>query len=345
MSNDPKVIMRQQKKWVTMGDVAKRAGVGKITVSRAFRSPEKVHATTLQKISDAADELGYVLDETAGALSSKRTRTVCAVVSTLDQSIFSSTVDGLNDGLSQSGMHLFLGTAGYNSKTEEALLRTFMGRRPDAVVLTNSLHTDKTKNDLLRSNIPVFELWELPDDPIYAAVGFSNFQAGRDITDYLKQKNKRRISFIRIHYQDERRSRLRMEGYCAAIQGIHSPRCIELDYVIGTSAAEFGAQALSRIIEKWPDTDAVVCANDSLALGVWCEAMRRGISIPHKLALTGFGDFEVAGTAALGLTTVHIDGYGMGKATANLIRDYCGGRRDLPEITDIGYRIIERASA
>ncbi len=63
--------MQRQKKWVTMSDVAKRAGVGKITVSRALRTPEKVNATTRQKIKNAVAELGYVLDETAGALSSK----------------------------------------------------------------------------------------------------------------------------------------------------------------------------------------------------------------------------------------------------------------------------------
>ena len=100
--------MQKYRKWVTMSDVAKHAGVGKITVSRALRTPEKVNAATLIKIKKAVDDLGYVLDETAGALSSKRTRTVCAVVSTLDQSIFSSTIDGLTDGLSKHGMQLFL---------------------------------------------------------------------------------------------------------------------------------------------------------------------------------------------------------------------------------------------
>ena len=337
--------MQRQKKWVTMSDVAKRAGVGKITVSRALRTPEKVNATTRQKIKNAVAELGYVLDETAGALSSKRTRTVCAVISTLDQSIFSTTVDGLTDGLSKNGMQLFLGTANYSSKTEEALLQAFMGRRPDAVVLTNSLHTNSATQNLIQSNLPIFELWELPDNPIYAAVGFSNFHAGRDITTYLKARNKKKISFIRIDYQDECRGRLRMEGYCEAIGEFHTPRIIEVPYEHGTSAAEYGAKGLVKILEKWPDTDAIMCANDSLAMGVWCEAMRRGISIPEKIALTGFGDFELAGAAALGLTTVQIDGYQMGKITAELIHNYYSGGIDVPTITDIHYKIIERHSA
>ena len=111
------------------------------------------------------------------------------------------------------------------------------------------------------------------------------------------------------------------------------------------SAAEYGAKGLVKILEKWPDTDAIMCANDSLAMGVWCEAMRRGISIPEKIALTGFGDFELAGAAALGLTTVQIDGYQMGKITAELIHNYYSGGIDVPTITDIHYKIIERHSA
>jgi LacI family transcriptional regulator, gluconate utilization system Gnt-I transcriptional repressor len=337
--------MQRQKKWVTMGDVAKRAGVGKITVSRAFRTPEKVNVATRQKIREAVEELGYVLDETAGALSSKRTRTVCAVVSTLDQSVFSSTVDGLTDGLSEHGMQLFLGTANYNAKTEETLLNTFMGRRPDAVVLTNSLHTERAIQNLITSNLPIFELWELPDTPLYAAVGFSNFQAGKDITHYLLAREKKKIAFIRIKYQDECRGRLRMEGYCDAIKGTDTPRIIELPHENGVSAAEFGAKGLSRIVERWPDTDAVVCASDPLALGVWCEAMRRGISIPQELALTGFGDFELAGASALGLTTVHIDGYKMGRTAADLIHNYYSGGTEIPKVTNINYTIIQRNSA
>jgi LacI family gluconate utilization system Gnt-I transcriptional repressor len=337
--------MQKYKKWVTMSDVAKHAGVGKITVSRALRTPEKVNAATLIKIKKAIDDLGYVLDETAGALSSKRTRTVCAVVSTLDQSIFSSTIDGLTDGLSKHGMQLFLGTANYNSKTEETLLNTFMGRRPDAVVLTNSLHTERAIQNLITSNLPIFELWELPNTPLYSAVGFSNFNAGRDITNYLLARKKKKISFIRIKYQDECRGRLRMEGYCDAIKGIETPRIIELPYENGISAAEFGMKGLSIILERWPNTDAIVCANDSLALGVWCEAMRRSISIPQELSLTGFGDFELAGASALGLTTVHIDGYKMGKITADLIHNYYHGGTNIPKVTNINYTIIQRNSA
>ena len=337
--------MRKDGKWATMDDVAKRAGVGTITVSRALRTPDKVSEKTRERIFQAVDEIGYVLDETAGALSSKRSRTVCAIISTLEQSIFSSTIDGLTDGLSLSGMQLFLGTAQYNLETEENLVKALLGRRPDAVILTSSMHTPITRQRLTASGLPVFELWELPEDPIYAAVGFSNYKASFDITKYLQDTQRQNMAFIRVSYDHEKRGLSRMHGYMEAIAPNQAPRLVELSPRSGSYAADYGAEGLAQILTQWPDTGAIVCANDSIAMGVWCEAMRRGISIPGDIALTGFGDFEPASLSALGLTTVHIDGYKMGQITADLINGFYARKTHIDTATDIGYKIVKRYSA
>ena len=337
--------MRRDGKWSTMHDVARRAGVGTITVSRALRTPNKVSDKTREKILRAVDEIGYVLDETAGALSSKRSRTVCAIISTLEQSIFSSTIDGLTDGLSPSGMQLFLGTAQYNLETEENLVKALLGRRPDAVILTSSMHTPITRQLLTACSLPVFELWELPEDPIYAAVGFSNYKASFDITKYLQETCRQNIAFIRVDNEHENRGLSRMRGYMGAIAAHQDPRLVELLPRSGAHAADYGAEGLAQILTQWPDTGAIVCANDSIALGVWCEAMRRGISVPSDIALTGFGNFEPAGSSALGITTVHIDGYKMGQITADLINGFYARETQIDTATDIGYKIIKRNSA
>ena len=169
----------------TLDEVAKRAGVATITVSHALRSQEKVSNKTLKRSLRAVDDIGYVLDETLGALSSKRSRTVCAIISTLEQSIFSSTIDGLTEGLSLSGMQLFLGTK-YNQKTKEYLVEAFLCRRPYILIPTRSIHTPPlTRQRLMASGLPIFELWELPVNPIYAAVGFSNYRASFNIIKNL----------------------------------------------------------------------------------------------------------------------------------------------------------------
>ncbi|MFN7286491.1 MAG: LacI family DNA-binding transcriptional regulator, partial [bacterium] len=92
-----------------MMDVARRAGVSAMTVSRALRGGASIADETREKIRKAVDELGYVLDLSAGSLSSKRTGFVAALVPSLNNSNFADTARGLTDALQGSGLQLLLG--------------------------------------------------------------------------------------------------------------------------------------------------------------------------------------------------------------------------------------------
>ncbi|WP_168222922.1 LacI family DNA-binding transcriptional regulator [Oceanicola sp. D3] len=330
------------KKWVTMGDVARAAGVGKITVSRALSTPQKVSAETREKVEAAVAALGYVRDDTAGALSSQRSKMVGAVVSTLDQPVFASTIRGLSEGLAPEGMQLLLGTAQYAPETEAGLVATLMGRRPDAMVVTSSEHTEGTRT--LLSRLPTVELWELPEKPIFAAVGFSNRAAGRAMTEHLVQTGRRAIAMLSTERPGDTRAQLRAEGYAEAVPG-HAPRLLKLTPEPGQTGPDLGAIGLEWILEKWPDTDAVLCASDALGLGAFCEAGRRGLSVPQRLAITGFGDVEDVGDAGIGLTTIRIDGAAIGRKAAQLLLAATTGQA-LPETRiDMGFTLTRRASS
>ncbi|MBS8228033.1 LacI family DNA-binding transcriptional regulator [Vannielia litorea] len=333
-----------QKKWVTMGDVARAAGVGKITVSRALSTPAKVSAATREKVAAAVAELGYVRDDTAGALSSQRSRVVGAIVSTFDQPTFASTIRGLSEGLAQGGMHLLLGTTQYEPQTEAELVATLMGRRPDALILTSSEHRPETRALLTRAGLPVVELWELPDAPIFAAVGFSNRAAARAMTDHLVHTGRRAIAFLSTDRAHDTRAHMRAEGYAEALPG-HAPRILRLPPRADATGPDYGSQGLAQIMETWPDTDAVVCVSDALAIGAFCEAGRRSLDVPGKLAITGFGDVPEVGASALGLTTIRIDGHAIGRKAAALTLAATSGQ-PLPERRiDMGFSLTRRASS
>ena len=161
-----------------MEDVARRAGVSQMTVSRALRTPDKVAPATRARIATAVAELDYVPDLVAGGLAAKRSRLVAVIVSTLENSIFAATVEGLTTVLRDDGYAVLLGASGYSRETEEKLVRATLGRRPDGLVLTGDLHTPAARRLLRASGIPVVETWELPDDPLDLSVGFSNRDAG-----------------------------------------------------------------------------------------------------------------------------------------------------------------------
>ena len=83
----------------TMIDVATKAGVSTMTVSRALRDGASIAPETRNRIMKAVEDLGYVLDQSAGSLSSKRTGFVAALIPSINNSNFADTARGLSDSL------------------------------------------------------------------------------------------------------------------------------------------------------------------------------------------------------------------------------------------------------
>lgn len=329
--------------WATMGDVAEKAGVSKITVSRVLRSPDKVKPETRERVRAAIAELGYVPDEAAGGLSSRRSRIVGAVISTLAGSTFASTVDGLGARLRQNDHQLLLAGTDYSSAKEADAVATMLGRRPDGLVLTSTTHREETRRTLEASRVPVVEIWELPADPIGYAVGFSNRDAGAAMARHLLETGRRRMAFIGTAGEGDRRGRLRYEGFAEVLEQSGSAEVRATAAAAGTQTAR-GARGLAAVLERWPDTDAVFCSSDSLALGALSEARRRGLRVPDDLAVAGFGDFEFAGEFGLGLTTVRVPGLQIGETAAQLILDLNAGIEPGDRTVDLGFEVIARVT-
>ena len=338
--------MTAELKWVTMDEVAREAKVSKITVSRVLRSPEKVSVETRERVQAVIRALGYVLDETAGSLASGESRIVAAMVSTLEGSVFASTIDGINHHLREHGHQLLLGNTGYSSASEATLIATTFGHRPDGIILTSSEHTMEAQALLRANGTAVVEIWELPEKPIDMAVGFSNAAAGHAMTRFLFDLGRRRIAFIGGGPTADLRGRLRYDGYAAAMQalGLGGAPPVPYDRTI-PSAAERGARGMRWLLKNRPDVDAVFCTSDTVALGALHEARRRGKCVPGNIALAGLGDFEFAGEYGLGLTTVRIPGYKIGQTAARLVLERKRNGGAGPKVIDLGFEIVRRATA
>lgn len=123
---------------VTLREVAERAGVSMITVSRAINTPQQVSERTRQRVQEAVSALGYVPNLVAGGLRSARSHVVTALVPTLTGPLFGEMVQALTDALELRGFQVMVGQVGYARSREDELLRAIVGRRPDGIVLTGS---------------------------------------------------------------------------------------------------------------------------------------------------------------------------------------------------------------
>lgn len=310
---------------VTMKDVAQEAGVSVMTVSRAFKQHASVGEETRKRILAIADALGYVFDSNAATFRSQRTGFVAVAIPSLNNANFADTVGALSEELKEGDLQVLLGYSNYDIHEEEEIVEQFLKRRPEAIVLTGGRHTPKTRQLLERAQIPVVETWDLPEEPIGHVVGFSNAQTMRSLVSHLVETGRTRIAFIGGDTDGDTRGSDRRRGFVSAMeeQGLPAGR------LIGAGEPPIsmreGADAMARLLEGHPDTQAVICVSDLSAFGALTECMRKGVKVPEDIAIAGFGAYDISSICVPTLTTVDPHPAEIGRRTGILIRHLLRG--------------------
>ena len=327
-----------------LADVARLAGVSRMTVTRALNAPQKVAVATRARVERIVDRVGYTPDLTARGLSLQRTGLVGAVVPLLTNSLIAEIVQGLSDAVATNGFQLLVGATGFSARGEEAMVRAFLSRRVDAIYVTGITHASATTRMLRDARIPCVEGGNLARHPIDMAVGYSSRNAARDVTRYLIDQGYRPLGYIGAWPKDNDRARDRRRGFAAACKaaGLHVPDacCIETDLDLGA-----GARAMATLLDRRPDVRAVFCSADALAVGAHFELQRRGIAIPQRVAIAGFDDLDIAAQIVPPLTTLRVPRYEIGRQAGEMICARLGGRPVAQRVVDIGYDFVRRSTA
>ncbi len=337
--------MTLPRKTPTMADVARIAGVSPMTVSRAFKRDTSVSEATRDAILQAAEAIGYVFDSTASSLRSQRTDFVAVTIPSINNANFADTLRGLSEGLKARGLQILLGYTDYDIHEEERLIEQLLRRRPEAIVVTGGKHTPRTRRLLDSAGIPVIETWDLPADPIGHVVGFSNAEAVRGMIEHFVAQGVTRIAFIGGDADRDTRGTDRREGFVSAMraQGLDASRLI--DAGAPPISMREGADAMGRLLDRLPDTQAVICVSDLSAFGALTECQRRGVAVPGDIWIAGFGDYEIAEVSVPALTTINPFPREIGARAAALILDVLDGRQTGPVTVAIRPELMIRQSS
>ena len=311
--------MRAATSNITMQKIAELAGVSAMTVSRALKNDAAVSPPTRRRVLEVVKETGYVTDATARVFASGRSGFVAVLVPSINNSNFADTTRGMSAAFESAGLQILLGDTGYSIEREEDLIGALLQRRPEAMVLTGGKHTARARTMLANADIPIVETWDLPKAPLGHVVGFSNAAAGRAIVRYLHDRGYRRIGFIGGTTNRDTRGAERRVGYMQAVRELGLPRGRIVAFGKPPVSMDQGGEALALMLQQWPDVDSVVCVSDLSAFGALMECHRRGIAVPGRIAIAGFGDFEVARCCWPRLTTIGVDCVGIGERTAEII--------------------------
>lgn len=306
----------------TIHDVASAAGVTGITVSRYFREPARVAAETATRIRLAIEQTGYVPNLQAGQLASGASRLVAALIPNVGHSIFAETIQGLAEGLRDSSHELLLFATGYSMEREEAQLRALLGWAPGALIVTGRHHTApalRMLHDAHAGGTPVIEIWDYVTDPNraqgFAQIGFDHHAIGRVMAQHLIGQGHASLAYVDSGVAEDYRAHERGQGFQAEARA-HGAAVKTLRAATG-DPFEAGRGLLDGLTaaKRHPIT-AVAFANDHFACGALMEAQSRGIEVPQRLALLGFGDFPLGSHLRPGLSTVRPPRAEIGRAAA-----------------------------
>jgi LacI family gluconate utilization system Gnt-I transcriptional repressor len=338
-------VSRKNVEFARMSDIAERAGVSLMTVSRALRLPSKVAPATLAKIQAVANELGYVPNLVAGALAGQRSGFIVVIIPNLKAEIYSECVEGITKVCEAKGLRILLGSSGYSLETEYKLLESLMSYRPSGVILTGHTHLPEVKELIERYSLPVVETFNLTDNPIRACVGYSNFRALYEMTEILIRRGCKDIVHLCTDYTPNDRNADRRAGYAAAMRENGFPETAirflptEFTYAgAGHAVADYLAKSDHR-------PDGLVCGGDILAIGALLYCQKQGIKVPNEIAIAGFDDLELSSILQPSITTVRVPRRVMGEAAARHLIRQIEGHSSRQNIIDLGYEIMMRETA
>ncbi|MDB5847797.1 MAG: LacI family DNA-binding transcriptional regulator [Rhodoferax sp.] len=343
----PEVGVRSQGRVnITLADVARVAGISTITASRALNNPNLVTSETRRRVREAAASVGYVPHLAAGSLRSNRTRLIACLVPTIASgSAFLVAVHAMTEAFTAAGYQVMLGERGYDTSREEQLVEAVVARRPDGIVVTGVMQSEAARLRLRNAGVPIVETWDMTETPIDMVVGFSHIQAGTAIAEYLHAKGYKRVGMVTNR---EPRGEKRAQGFRDTARRLRlvAPGADVPTFTMeAPSRMKHGREGLAHLLDAHPELDAVYCASDLVALGALIEARARGLDVPGRIAVVGFGDLDFALHTDPPLSTVHVDGEAIGRQAAACIIDRLAGAPVLPAVRDLGFAMVARESA
>ncbi|MEU9859598.1 LacI family DNA-binding transcriptional regulator [Streptomyces sp. NPDC047971] len=332
----------------TLEAVAARAGVSRATVSRVVNGGAGVREALAEKVRRAVEELGYIPNHAARTLVTRRNGAVAVIIAEPEFRIFSDPffeqqVRGISRELTLHDAQLVLLWV-EGPGDHERIARYLGGGHVDGA-LAFSLHNDDELPEIVRRvQVPtVFggrPGWTGPEDePQVPYVDCDNRGGARTAVRHLRSLGRRNIAHI-TGPRDQTSALDRLDGYRDELPDGGPDLVAE-----GAFTEESGARAMSELLARRPDLDAVFAANDLMASGALQVLREQGRRVPEDVALVGFDDMlQVAEATDPPLTTVRQDIEGMGRLMVRLLmRTLDGAGAVEPVITPT--ELVLRASA
>ncbi len=329
---------------VKLKDIAARAGVSIMTVSKALRDVKDIAPGTRARLQKLAAEMGYVPDLTAQLMRSGKTRLFGLIISAATNPIYARIVMALEERANEMGYDLIFAHSLNQISREESCIRRLLTRRVDGLFITPVYRLSPTApayEEIKRLKVPTVILGHRG---LFCS-GFANVETDDIAASYAVTKHLIDLGHQRIAYFTgppvSPSAQERYEGYRRALREAGLELDDKLVFNAGSTIEE-GEKAALQMLNENPQATAVQAVNDLVAIGVADVLLNQGVKIPEQVSVAGFGNILVSEYFRVPLTTVRQPKLRLGYAAMELMQKLLEG--GAPESRRLRAEVIARAS-
>lgn len=286
------VVARGRK--ATLASVAAQAGVSKITASRAFSQPDKVHPETLQRILETSELLGYVVNTAARNLRSNTSKTIGIVNPDMANPFFGGLTRLITLEAQKMGYDTLVFDSYESQETEDRIIEKLIGYNVDAIILSvisNDHHYQpEYLNRLEMLNIPVVLVDRELNDLHCSGVYIDNLDCGLQTGRWLLEQQAQRVVVV-SGPENSNVARERVIGLQAALQG----KVASLEVLYADFFMDAAWQETSRWLSNNPAPDYFVGCNNQISLGIIKACIEHKLKLTEQVSLFSIDEVSHAG--------------------------------------------------
>lgn len=334
----------EQRRRVTLADIARACGVSSATVSLVLGGSKAVAAETRRRVEAELQRQGYVYNRAAANLRRRVSTSIALVVNDLSNPFVAEFAAGVDEALAGSGRVLLLGSSGESVQRQRAVLASLVEHAPAGVILTPA--EGSTVDDLrpaVGAHTPLLLFNRRVTDAPWDYLGADNVAGARKATEHLLAQGHVRIAFFGGHRESSScQERLQGYGEALAAAGIEpEPR-----WLVECAPTRLqAARATAALFARDPAPTAAVAYNDGVAFGLMMGLRARNIVPGPDFALTGFDDTPEAAAQVPSLTTLASDPRALGRRAVELVLTRERAPESSPREEIAPVRLVERESS
>lgn len=296
---------------VTMKDVARKADVSTMAVSRVLGNKGGISQETRERILAVAREMNYRPNSIAQSLRNQSTRTIGVITSDSSELVFSKVLQGIQESAAEAGYGVIIASTGQNAAREAQAIETMVDRLIDGLLFAAPMRTRKEDMAIVeRIGIPVVLLMRSGSLVNIDSVSTDNYIGGYELVNYLLGSRDDNILFLSLA-SGRSIGQERISGYQRAMLE-HGHEWSNEKVLYCEPNIKDGYARMQQIIRNGFRHGTVCCACDLIAIGAISAVQDAGLRVPEDIRVAGFDDIELSDYLSVPLTTMRQPKYEIG---------------------------------